>query len=95
MGIQANQAFRVAEVNYINNIGNWRATSIFDNIGRIASSTSIEKQETVCDDTIQLLENYIYWAPFRRWPNDEWEYFYNYASARLARLKKATAKPQK
>lgn len=95
MPVTAGQAFRVAEINYINNIGNWTQASSFDSVGRIASSTSIEKQETVCDDTIQLLENYIYWAPFRRWPHGDWEYFYNYASARLARVKKATAKPQK
>lgn len=83
--------FQVQEVNYINNIGAWHRPELAEQLVEIANSYKLHYRETITDTTIPLLETYIEWAPRRRWPYGEWEYFYNYACARLVRVRKTVA----
>lgn len=91
----AQQSHRAQEVNYINNIGAWKDESFSGNLSTIANSSVIEKRETITDDTVALLENYLYWAPYRVWTFGDWRFFYNVASARLDRVKKVLAAKEK
>jgi len=87
--------FKVQEVNYINHIGAWNQPELPQDLATIANSCKLSRKETVTERTIQLLEQYIYWAPKRNWPGGEWEYYYNYAVARLERVKKILSNKEK
>lgn len=83
--------FQIQEVNYINHIGAWHRPELAEQLIEIANSYKLSRRETITESTVPLLRAYIEWAPKRRWPYGEWEYFYNYACARLARVEKTIA----
>lgn len=91
----AQYCHRAQEVNYIKNIGAWKDQSFAGNLGALASSSVVEKRETITDDTVALLENYIYWAPYRKWTIGDWQFFYNVAATRLDMVKKVLAAKEK
>lgn len=86
---------RIQEINYINHIGAWSRPDLASGLSIIASATTIHRKETITEDTVRLLENYIYWAPKRQWMFGDWEYFYNYAAARLVKVKRILAQKER
>ena len=77
----------VDELRYIHHIGAYVSgdrTVMTNNFGKKVA----QHRPQVRPDTVKLLENYIYWAPLRRWDGIDGQLMLYHARVRLARIKK-------
>lgn len=77
----------VAEIRYIHHIGAYAGGSKTVMTGSFGRKVATYKPQ-VRPDTVKLLENYIFWAPLRRWDGIDGKLMLYHARVRLARIKK-------
>lgn len=80
----------IDELRYIHHIGAYASGPKVVMAGTFGKKVAQHRPQ-VRPDTVKLLENYIYWAPQRRWDGIDGKLMLYHARVRLARILKARA----